>query len=118
MLARLVGPQWAPPLSSGRGSRQRDVRERVGEEGHELGPSCVATLVGQAGGMSKDLTNSANRNRLADESFALPDERSYPIPDITHARNALARVAQDGTEEEQKQVRQAVEKKYPSLKKE
>jgi hypothetical protein len=67
--------------------------------------------------MSKDLSDSANRDRLADSSFALPDERKYPIPDIEHARNALARVAQNGTEEEQKKVRRAVEKKYPSLKK-
>ena len=67
--------------------------------------------------MSKDLSDSSNRNRLADSSFALPKERKYPIPDIEHARNALARVAQNGTAEEQKKVRRAVEKKYPSLKK-
>ena len=48
---------------------------------------------------------------------ALPDERKYPIPDIEHARNALARVAQNGTAEEKKKVRAAVEKRYPSLKK-
>jgi hypothetical protein len=47
----------------------------------------------------------------------LPEEEKYPIPDIEHARNALARVAQHGTAAEQKKVRAAVEKKYPSLKK-
>ena len=67
--------------------------------------------------MSKDLSNSANRKKLKKSSFALPDEEKYPIPDIEHARNALARVAQNGTEQEQKTVRAAVEKKYPSLKK-
>ena len=67
--------------------------------------------------MSKDLSDADNRNRLKDESFALPDERKYPIPDIEHARNALARVAQNGTADEQKTVRAAVEKRYPSLKK-
>jgi hypothetical protein len=67
--------------------------------------------------MSKDLSNSANRKKLKKSSFALPDEEKYPIPDIEHARNALARVAQNGTKEEQKAVRAAVEKKYPSLKK-
>jgi hypothetical protein len=67
--------------------------------------------------MSKDLSNSANRKKLKKSSFALPDEEKYPIPDIEHARNALARVAQNGTKEEQKTVRAAVEKKYPSLKK-
>jgi hypothetical protein len=67
--------------------------------------------------MSKDLSNSANRKKLKKSSFALPDEEKYPIPDIEHARNALARVAQNGTKQEQKTVRAAVEKKYPSLKK-
>ncbi|MEP6648371.1 MAG: DUF6582 domain-containing protein [Lapillicoccus sp.] len=66
--------------------------------------------------MSKDLSNSANRKKLKKSSFALPDEEKYPIPDIDHARNALARVAQHGTPAEQKKVRAAVEKKYPSLK--
>jgi hypothetical protein len=67
--------------------------------------------------MAKDLSDADNRNRLHDESFALPDERKYPIPDLEHARNALARVAQHGSAEEQKKVRAAVEKRYPSLKK-
>ena len=67
--------------------------------------------------MSKDLSNTANRKKLKKSSFALPEQEKYPIPDIGHARNALARVAQNGTEAEQKKVRAAVEKKYPSLKK-
>jgi hypothetical protein len=67
--------------------------------------------------MSKDLSNSANRKRLKKSSFALPEQEKYPIPDIEHARNALARVAQHGSDAEKKKVRAAVEKKYPSLKK-
>jgi hypothetical protein len=67
--------------------------------------------------VSKDLSDSANRSKLKKSSFALPDQEKYPIPDIEHARNALARVAQHGTQAEQKKVRAAVEKKYPSLKK-
>ena len=67
--------------------------------------------------MSKDLSNSANRKRLKKSSFALPEQEKYPIPDIDHARNALARVAQHGSKAEKKKVRAAVEKKYPSLKK-
>jgi hypothetical protein len=66
--------------------------------------------------VSKDLSDADNRNKLKDEYFAMPDQRKYPIPDIEHARNALARVAQHGTAEEQKKVRTAVEKRYPSLK--
>ncbi|HET7763366.1 MAG TPA: DUF6582 domain-containing protein [Phycicoccus sp.] len=67
--------------------------------------------------MSKDLSDSANRNKLKKSDFALPEEEKYPIPDISHARNALARVAQNGSEAEQKKVRAAVEKRYPSLRK-
>ena len=67
--------------------------------------------------MSKDLSDSANRKKLKKSSFALPEEEKYPIPDLAHARNALARVAQHGSESEKKKVRAAVEKKYPSLKK-
>lgn len=50
-------------------------------------------------------------------SFAIPGKRAYPINDIAHARNALARVAQHGTPAEKKRVRAAVTKRYPSLKK-
>jgi hypothetical protein len=65
--------------------------------------------------MAKDLSNSANREELDDADFALPDERKYPIPDETHARNALSRVAQHGTPQEQRTVRAAVERRYPDL---
>jgi hypothetical protein len=57
------------------------------------------------------------RNRMKDSSFALPRQRAYPIPDLSHARNALARVAQFGTDGEKSKVIRAVEKKFPSLKK-
>jgi hypothetical protein len=67
--------------------------------------------------VSKDLSDSENRKKLKKSSFALPEQEKYPIPDIEHARNALARVAQHGSEAEKKKVRSAVEKKYPSLKK-
>lgn len=46
-----------------------------------------------------------------------PRERKYPIHDIAHARNALARVAQYGTASEKRRVRAAVVRKYPSLRK-
>ena len=56
-----------------------------------------------------------DRDRLKDSDFAEPEERKYPIEDETHARNALARVAQNGSEEEQKEVRKRVEERYPDL---
>lgn len=54
------------------------------------------------------------REHIAEHNFALPDRR-YPIHDISHARNALSRVSQHGTPEEQHEVREKVHKKYPSL---
>jgi hypothetical protein len=56
------------------------------------------------------------RNAMQRGTFAIPSRRAYPIPDIAHARNALARVAQFGTPAEQAQVRRAVYAKFPSLK--
>lgn len=58
--------------------------------------------------MADDLSDAQNRKKLSQKSFALPDERKYPIPDEVHARNAVARVAQDGSAAEKEQVRAAV----------
>ena len=56
------------------------------------------------------------RKRLSSGSFVYPKERKYPIPDVAHARNALARVAQHGTPTEKKRVRAAVHRKYKGIK--
>ena len=55
------------------------------------------------------------RKRMNSKQFALPKEKAYPINDKAHARNALARVAQNGTAAEKAKVRKAVKKRYPSL---
>jgi hypothetical protein len=65
--------------------------------------------------MSKDLSNSKNRRKLSKKSFALPGKRKYPIPDKAHARNALARVAQHGTKDEQRKVKAAVRKRFHGI---
>lgn len=54
------------------------------------------------------------RNALPKKSFALPGRR-YPINDANHARNALSRVAQNGTPEEKSAVRGAVKRKFPGI---
>lgn len=61
-----------------------------------------------------DVLDANARKHIAPDNFALPGGR-YPIHDIVHARNALARVAQHGTPEEQAEVRRKVHAKYPSL---
>jgi len=54
------------------------------------------------------------RRAIKPSNFALPGGR-YPIHDVEHARNALARVAQNGTPEEKQKVRGAVRRKWPSI---
>lgn len=66
--------------------------------------------------LARELT-AKGRNQIAEGNFALPDRR-YPIHDESHARNALARVAQHGTSGEQAQVRAAVKSKYPGIEQE
>lgn len=59
--------------------------------------------------------NAKRRNALPAKSFAGPD-RSYPIPDASHGRNALARVSQHGSTAALKaKVRAKVHKKFPDI---
>ena len=55
------------------------------------------------------------RKALPKKSFVFPGKRSYPINDLAHARNALARVAQHGSPAEMARVRSAVHKKFPKV---
>lgn len=58
---------------------------------------------------------SKERDSLSTKSFAVPSKRAYPINDMSHARNALARVSQFGTSELKAKVRAAVHRKYPEI---
>lgn len=62
--------------------------------------------------MSKLTTRE--RKNLKGSSFAGP-ERSYPIEDKAHARNALSRVSQHGSSELKARVRAKVHSKYPDI---
>lgn len=66
-------------------------------------------------GLSEKTLTAKGRQHVKPENFAIPPDR-YPIHDLAHARNALARVAQTGSPEEKHLVRQAVYRKYPQLK--
>lgn len=55
------------------------------------------------------------RQNLPAKSFAIPAQRKYPIEDQSHARNALARVAQNGTPSEIAKVKAAVRRKFPNM---
>jgi hypothetical protein len=56
---------------------------------------------------------SRGRKRMKAKQFALPGKR-FPIPDASHARNALARAANLPPAERQK-VRRKVKARFPSI---
>ena len=58
---------------------------------------------------------AARRNKLPASTFAGPD-RSYPINDMSHARNALARASQHASPELKAHIRAKVHKKFPGIK--
>lgn len=58
---------------------------------------------------------TAVRKKLPASDFAEPGKRKYPVPDASHARNALARVSQHGTPAEKAAVRSKVRKKFPAI---
>jgi hypothetical protein len=69
--------------------------------------------------------NALARKKLPSSDFALlgrgsgPKGKgagSYPIPDASHARNALARVSQFGSSAQKAKVRAKVKSKFPGIK--
>lgn len=63
---------------------------------------------------------AARRKALPKSEFAVPGAKggkgAYPIPDMSHARNALARVSGNGSPKQKAQVKKAVKKKFPGIK--
>lgn len=57
---------------------------------------------------------AAARKKIPGKEFAGPD-RSYPIEDASHARNALARVSQHGSPALKAKVRAKVRAKFPGI---
>ena len=55
------------------------------------------------------------RQALPESDFAVPQRRAYPIDTRARARNALARVAQHGSNLEKHLVRTAVHARYPGI---
>ncbi|HUX66389.1 MAG TPA: hypothetical protein VMV31_02755 [Terriglobales bacterium] len=62
------------------------------------------------------ILTSEERKRLPRGRFGLPAMRTYPIPDAAHARNALARAAQDATPAERAEIERNVHRLYPRIK--
>ena len=61
------------------------------------------------------ILTTKERKNLPSSAFVFPASRRYPIHDEAHARDALARVAQNGSPSEIATVRAAVAKRYPDM---
>lgn len=57
---------------------------------------------------TEEALTTKQRKALPKSDFAIPATKQYPIEDASHARNALARVAQNGTPAQQATVKAAV----------
>lgn len=55
------------------------------------------------------------RAALPDDDFAIPEERKYPLIDRAHAIDALSRVKESGTPDEQRRVAIKVNERYPDI---
>lgn len=58
--------------------------------------------------------NAAKRNALPSGDFAGPD-RSYPINDASHARNALSRASANAAPALQAKIKAKVRSRYPGI---
>lgn len=88
-------------------------------------PQKKSLFISAKDSLNKGVLSTKQRENLKQKQFALPkkaedkeekgESGNYPIPDLSHARSALALVAIHGTPAEQAKVRAAVYKKYPQL---
>jgi hypothetical protein len=84
-----------------------------GEEGEADAP--VPGFMGEAASaLAEAPLDAKKRNNLDSSDFALPG-RKYPIPDESHARSALQRVQQFGSDEDIRKVKAAVRRKFPNM---
>lgn len=98
----LRGPTVGGPMSATPGPQAPSMQPGGGAPPPGPGPAMMA----KGGHM-----NAAKRNALPSADFAGPD-RSYPIPNASHARNALARASGKPVEA---RVRAAVHRKFPDI---
>jgi hypothetical protein len=109
------------PSGGRRADRQLVESRPAGEQvGRRLYGSRAATHAKSGGpmdwysqGVGARLT-AAKRKKLPSGSFALPGGR-YPIPDASHARNALARGSQHASPAELATIKAKVRAKYPGI---
>lgn len=104
--------------------RGQDVPTRMMHSLGMKGPIGVHIEMMRALEEGADKLTYRGRERMPKSEFAVPAEKTkdnpsgkgaYPINDAPHARNALARVEQHGSPQEQAEVKRKVEAKYPGI---
>jgi len=108
MAQGLVGVGRAAGARQAVGTLANAARARLAQQ-QQQGALAPPTAMAKGGHL-----DAAARHALTKSDFALPGER-YPIPDASHARNALARVSGNGTPSEKATVRSAVHRKFPGI---
>jgi hypothetical protein len=99
----------APPMS--RGAMARPMMRKDGGKVHAAGCECAKCGGGRVGRKDGGKLTTKSRDAIKTKNFAGPD-RSYPIENESHARNALARASGKPVEA---QVRAKVHAKYPGI---
>lgn len=82
------------------------------EEGTDRDRSYIRRKRAISTGLTAAAMTTKTRNNLAARDFAIPEDRAYPINDVAHARNALAR---SSGKPEEARVRRAVCRRYPDM---
>jgi len=109
-LCKVAAAPGALVASKGAGYLTRKLRQ-IARAASKRGAKIQRMTMGKKAG----LLSAQGRKHIKGKNFAIPEAKKYPIHDLAHARNALARVAQHGTPQEQARVRAAVYAKYPGL---
>ena len=116
----VIGSQAA----KGSGTSAAIARNGIPVRPEALARARMAQAMARGGKVKHHRLDAEQRRRLPKGDFALPGKGagpkgkgagSYPIPDETHARDALARVAQFGSPTEQAEVRRKVHAKFPTI---
>ena len=111
----------SPGTQYKRGGR---AKKRAMGGGMGFGKKAVSDRGASVDRSSGGRLSSGERGRLPSSDFALPGKGdgkngkgsgSYPIPNASHARNALARVAQHGDAAQKAAVRRKVHEKFPDI---
>lgn len=107
-LANFGGKKAAP---FGKGGKRRIAKAALKRHGERMARKAKAKAAKSA---DLSVLSTADRKALPASAFVFPSKRAYPIHDLAHAKDALAR---SSGKPEAAAVRAAVYRRYPNLRK-